>query len=154
MKIKQPIVLTNEQREHLNQFAKTGVQSVRIATRARIILALDTSEQRKPDTLEAIAKHFDVSRQTLDNTRRDFLATKELTDFLKRKKRTTPPVAPKVTGDVEARVVALACSPVPAGCARWTLRLLADKAVELDILEAVSHTTLARLLKKRNLSLI
>ena len=154
MKIKHPIVLTQEQHDALKQFNKKGVRSVKLALRARIILALDSSNNRKTESLEAIAKRLETTRQTLVNTRRDFLAAKDVASFLQRKKRQTPPVPPKVTGEVEARVIALACSPPPPGCARWTLQLLAEKTVELNILESVSGMTLCRLLKKRNLSLI
>ena len=153
MKIKHPIVLTQEQRDALKQFNKTGVHSVKLALRARIILALDSSSNPQPESLEAIAKRLETTRQTIVNTRRDFLAAKELATFLQRKPRPTPPVAPKVTGEVEAHVIALACSQPPPGCARWTLQLLAEKTVALNILESVSGMTLCRLLKKRNLSL-
>jgi hypothetical protein len=154
MKVKRTIRLTTEQRDELHHFATTGVRSVRLANRARIILALDTSEDRKPESLAKIAGRLDVSRQTLDTARADFLAAPNVAAFLQRKKRETPPVAPKVTGEVEARVIALACSKPPEGCARWTLKLLAEKTVELDILKSVSGMTLCRLLKKRNSSLI
>ena len=70
-----------------------------------------------------------------------------------RKKRATPPVPPKVTGDVEAHIIALACSEPPEGYSKWTLRLLADKCVELNYAESLSHVTVSRVLKKTNLSL-
>ena len=152
MKIKTPIVLTKDQREKLNQFTKKGIHSVRLVTRAQIILAMDTSKGRKPETLFNIAKRFNVSRQSLDNIRRDFLLVDNISLFLKRKKRETPPVPPKVTGEVEAHIIALACSPLPKGYARWTLKLLAEKSVELQYLEEVSTMTICRLLKKHNLS--
>ena len=70
-----------------------------------------------------------------------------------RKKRETPPVPPKVTGDVEAHIIALACGDPPEGYEKWTLRLLADKCVELNYAESLSHMTVSRILKKTNLSL-
>jgi transposase len=152
MNIQQPIVLKPEQREELLRFATKGVHSVRLANRARMILALDTSADHTPETLSNIAQHLNVSRQTLDNARRDFLAATDTAAFLQRKKRKTPPVPPKITGEVEARIIALACGQPPKGCARWTLKLLAERAVELDVLASVSGMTLCRLLKKRNLS--
>jgi hypothetical protein len=63
-------------------------------------------------------------------------------------------VPAKITGEVEAHVVALACGEPPVGCARWTLRLLAEKTVELRYVDSLSPTSVARLLKKRNISLI
>jgi hypothetical protein len=73
--------------------------------------------------------------------------------FLQRKKRETPPIAPKITGEVEARIIALACGKVPQGYSRWTLRMLADKCVELHYCDSMSHMSICRLLKKRSLSL-
>jgi transposase len=103
---------------------------------------------------ERIAERFGVSRQTVNTARKDFLAVKNVALFLQRKQRETPPVPAKVTGEVEAHIVALACGEVPKGYARWTLRLLAKKCVELHYSGTLSHMTVSRLLKKRNLNLI
>ena len=130
-------------------FCTKGVHGVRLARRARIILALDISAKKKAESVESIAKHIGVSRQAIYNVQKDFLATENITMFLKRKKRKTPPIPPKVTGDVEARIIALACSKVPQGYSRWTLRLLADKCVELQFSDALSHMTIQRTFKKR-----
>ena len=81
------------------------------------------------------------------------LVAESVTGFLQRKKRETPPVAPKITGEVEAKIIALACSEVPQGHARWTLQLLADKSVELNYIDSITDMSVHRLLKKRNLSL-
>lgn len=90
-----PIVLTTEQRQELEKFCKTGVHSVKLLTRARIILELDTSEGRKATKQEEIVKRVNVSRQTVNEVKRDFLAAKSVKVFLQRKKRETPPVASK-----------------------------------------------------------
>ena len=148
-----PIILTTEQRKELEKFCKSGVHSVKLVKRARIILELDTSEGRKATKQEEIAKRVDVSRETVNEAKRDFLAAKSVAVFLQRKKRDTPPVAPKITGDVEAKIIALACGEVPKGCARWTLQLLADKSVELKIIDSITDVSVYRLLKKHNLSL-
>ena len=147
------IVLTHEQRKDLENFSKKGVHSVKVVNRARIILALDTSNGRKAMKQEEIAKHVSVSRQTVNNAKRGFLAAKDVSEFLQRKKRETPPVAPKITGEVEAKIIALACSKAPEGCARWTLQLLADKSVELKYIDSITDMSVHRLLKKHNLSL-
>ena len=73
---------------------------------------------------------------------------------LARKKRATPPVPPVFDGEKEARLIALACSPAPEGRCRWTLHLLAERLVALNIVDAVSASTVARTLKKTNSSLI
>jgi len=148
-----PILLTAEQRQELERFCKTGVHSVKLLIRARIILELDTSEGRKATKQEEIVKRVNVSRQTVTCVKQDFLAAESVKAFLQRKKRKSPPVAPKITGEVEAKIIALACGEVPKGCARWTLRLLADKSVELKIIDSITDMSIHRLLKKRGLNL-
>ena len=72
--------------------------------------------------------------------------------FLRRKKRETPPVAPKITGEIEARIIAMACGAAPEGCARWSLRLIAEKCVELNYIDSISFKSVQRVLKKRSSS--
>jgi len=127
--------------------------NVRIVNRAKIILALDTSADRTPETQEALAERIGVNRRTINGVKHDFMTRAGISGFLQRKKREISPVPPKVTGEMEARIIALACSRAPKGYARWTLRMLADKCVELRYSDTMSHMTISRLLKKRNLSL-
>jgi hypothetical protein len=148
------IRLTVKGRDELDRFSSTGVRNVRLVTRAKIILALDTSGGRIAERQEALAKRLEVSRQTVINARHDFLAAKSVPLFLQRKERKTPPVPAKVTGEMEARIIALACGEAPKGYANWTLRLLAEKCVELHYSDTMSHMTIGRLLKKHSLSLI
>lgn len=151
---KNDIKLTEEQRKELEKFSKTGVHSAKLIKRAEIILLLDTSVNGKAVLFKEIAKRLDVSTTTITRVKADFIAAESITAFVQRKKRATPPVAPKITGETEARIVALACSEVPEGCARWTVRLIAEKSVELRLVDSVSHMTVHNLLKKHNLSLI
>jgi phytoene/squalene synthetase len=150
---KNQIALTPEERQELEKFSKTGVHSVRLVTRSKIILDLDVSKSGKSVKQEEIAQRLGVSRQAVNDARRDFQAAENVSAFLKRKKRETPPVASKVTGELEARIITLACGAVPQGHAKWTLRLLASKCVELHYTDKLSHMTVKRLLKKHNLSL-
>ena len=150
---KNEIKLTKEERKELEKFSKTGVHSAKLIKRAEIILLLDASENRKPVGFGEISRRLGISETTVTKVKKDFIASKDVKSFLQRKKRDTPPVEPKVTGEVEARIIALACSEVPAGCARWTVRLLADKSVELQIVDSLSYVSVQRLLKKHNLSL-
>ena len=152
MKINE-IKLTADQRKELQVFAKTGVHSARLIKRAEIILLLDTSESGKAVAFGEISKRLGVSETTVTKVKKDFFAAEDIKAFLQRKHRDTPPVEPKITGEVEARIIALACSEVPAGCARWTVRLIADKSVELQIVDSLSFKSVQRLLKKHNLSL-
>jgi transposase len=151
---KNDIKLTEEQRKELEKFSKTGVHSAKLIKRAEIILLLDTSVNGEAVQFKEIAKRLDVSTTTITRVKADFIAAESITAFVQRKKRATPPVAPKITGETEARIVALACSEVPEGCARWTVRLIAEKSVELRLVDSVSHMTVHNLLKKHNLSLI
>ena len=150
---KNEIKLTAAQRNELKKFSKTGVHSAKLIKRAEIILLLDTSKNGNAMTFEEISKRLNVSVTTITNVKKKFFAAGDVKTFLQRKKRDTPPVEPKITGEVEARIVALACSEAPAGCARWTVRLLADKSVELQIIDSLSFKSVQRLLKKHNLSL-
>jgi transposase len=151
---KESIKLTVKGRAELERYYGKGVHDVRMVTRAKIILALDTSGGRTADRQGILAERLGVSRQTVNNAKKDFLANKNASMFLQRKQRETPPVQAKVTGEVEARIIALACGEAPKGYARWTLRLLAEKCVQLCYSGTMSHMTISRLLKKRSLSLI
>jgi predicted regulator of amino acid metabolism with ACT domain len=121
--------------------------------RAKIILELDESNGRKPLKQEEIAKKIGVSRQAVNDTKKAFLAAESISEFLNHKKRDIPPVEPKVTGELEAHIIAMACSKVPEGYAKWTLQLIANKCVELNYIESLSHMSVFRILKKLNLSL-
>jgi Trp operon repressor len=151
---KNDIKLTEEQRKELEKFSKTGVHSAKLIKRAEIILLLDTSVNGEAVQFKEIAKRLDVSTTTITRVKADFIAAESITAFVRRKKRATPPVAPKITGETEARIVALACSEVPEGCARWTVRLIAEKSVELRLVDSGSHMTVHNIFKKHNLSLI
>jgi len=142
-----PILLPTGQRQELEKFCKTGVHSAKLPAGARIIPELDTSEGGKATKQTEIVKRVNVSRQTVNETKKDFLAAGSVRAFLQGKKRGTPPVAPKITGGVEAKIIAPACGEVPRGCAGWTLRLLADKSVELKIIDSITDMSVHRLLK-------
>ena len=147
------IKLIAEQRKELEKFSKTGVHSAKLIKRAEIILLLDTSERGRAVTFEEISARLGISVTTITKVKKDFFAAEDIKAFLQRKKRVAPPVEPKITGEIEARIIALACGEVPKGCARWTMRLLAEKSVELQIVDSISFKSVQRLLKKRNLSL-
>ena len=147
------IVLTPEQRQQLEQFTKSGVQSVRLVQRANVILALDRSNKKDHLRINRICEQCRISRQGLNDIREDFLKAESIEAFLSRKKRETPPVPPKVTGEVEAYIIAIACSEKPEGRARWTMQLIADRCVELNYVDNLSEISVRRTLKKRNISL-
>ena len=120
---KTAIMLNEDARIELENFSKKGKHSVRLVNRAKIILALDESNGRNQLKQKDIAERIGVSRQAVNDAKRDFLKAESVAIFLQRKKRNTPPVEPKVTGELEARIIALACGKTPDGCDHWTLRL-------------------------------
>lgn len=99
-------------------------------------------------TVQEAALAFNTSATTVQNVRSSY-GVKGLDATLNRKKRLTPPVPAKVTGEVEAHIIALACGEPPAGYAKWTLRLLADRSVKLGYVDSISHVQVGRILKKR-----
>jgi transposase len=135
------INLTEEEREELVRLATTGRHAARKVMRARILLKADEGLKD-----EQIAEHLDVNVRTVEKARKQ-CAIEGVEATLTPKAR--PPGKPRLDGEGEARLVQLACSAPPDGRQRWTLHLLADKLVELDVVDAVSHETVRQLLKKR-----
>jgi hypothetical protein len=102
-----------------------------------------------------VADRVGMSEETVRQIAKQFVATGgDVQATITRKKRQTPPVPPVVTGEVEARVIALACSTPPAGQVRWSLRLLEKQVALVDDIPDLDHSTIGRLLKKRNFVLI
>jgi len=147
------IMLSEDERALLEKYANTGVHSAKIIKRAKTILALDRSNKKEHLRINRVCEQVGITRSALNVIRKDFLSCETMEQFLQRKKRETPPVEPKITGDVEARIIALACSEVPEGCAKWSLRLLSERCVELGFVDELSHMSVQRVLKKRNISL-
>ena len=139
------LTLTPEQRQELESVVHTGQTLARKQTRARVLLLLDRS-QGTLRTDDAIAEILGCHRNTVGNLRRRFLTEglqATLTD------KPMGPTAPrKMTGELEAQITLLACSDAPEGHSHWTLRLLADKSVELGYAENLSHEAVRQLLKK------
>ena len=139
------VTLTLEQRQQLEAVVHTGQSAARKQTRARILLLLDRSQERRWTDAQ-IAEALGCHPNTVGNVRRRFVAqglSATLTD------KPMGPTAPKkLTGDLQARITLLACSDPPEGRAHWTLRLLADKAVELGYVQSISHVAIGETLKK------
>jgi transposase len=144
------ITLTQEERKALRQRVKSGTHTARSISRANILLNLDEGLGEKREQAE-VARICGVSTVTVYNVSKQY-ATEGLDAVLNRKKREKPPVPSKITGEVEAKIIALCCGKPPEGRRRWTLRLLEEKTVELGIVEAISDNTIGRILKKRRLS--
>lgn len=147
------IYLTPETQEYLQKIIKAGVHNSHVITRARVLLMLDRTGKTDHVRYKRTAENANISVQAVYNMRDEYLTNQDIESYLNRKKRDTPPRAQKIDGKAEAQIIALACSEPPKGYSKWTVRLLRDKAVELHFVDGVSHMTIQRLLKKRNISL-
>jgi len=136
--------LTGEQRQELEKVAATGKRSAAAITRARILLKADADADGWPD--DRIAQAFDTSAATVARTRKKFV--QQGLEAAVQRKRPTGRQYRKLDGAQEARLAALACRPPPEGQARWTMKLLADKLVELEVVEGIDPATVYRTLKK------
>ena len=147
--IKNVIELSNQEKIRLMEIVKKGNSPARTILRANILLASDKQNDRYM-TVSEIANAYRTTPTTVQTVRASY-CKKGLEATITRKKRETPPIPAKVTGEVEAHIIALACGQPPEGYSRWTLRLLADKTVELGYIESISHVTVSTILKKTNL---
>ncbi len=155
MKPRYRITLTKEERDELSIVYKTGVRAAKTILHARGLLLLDKGSYNKEKgwTVEQTSKAVGLSTRSLEHLKQRFVE-EGFDRALTRKSRITPPREKKFDGDFEAHLIALACSESPEGRDRWTVRLLADKMVELKIVDTVSAMTVCNILKKTNLSLI
>lgn len=147
------IYLTEEEQVQLKEIVRKGVHNSHVITRARVLLMLDRTGKSDHVRYKRTAEYAQISVQAVYNMRDEFLANHNIESYLTRKKRETPPTAPKIVGETEAKIIALACSEPPKGYSRWTVRLLSEKAVQLGFVDKLSHMTVQRLLKKRNINL-
>ena len=149
MRTKYHIHLSKENRQELEMLIRSGESSARTQTRARILLLTDESQKKQKGT-EEIASALMCSLPTITNIRKKFVEG-GLENALYDKPR--PGAIPKITGEIEAHLTLLACSTPPEGRSRWTLQLLADKLVELQLVDSISDVAVMHRLKKMNLSL-
>ena len=143
--------LTTDERKSLFELIEKGRASKEKLNRARILLKADCGEEGENWDDHKIADAFYVSAKSVFNTRKSLVEeglekTINRSPLQKRKKKI-------IQGEEEAYLIAIACGEPPAGHCRWTLRLLADKMVELEYVDAVSHETIRDALKKTNLNL-
>jgi transposase len=141
------VKLSAEEREHLEAMIVGGKRSAQLLTRARILLKADTSEAGEGWTDRQIAKALYASLNTVANVRRQLV--EEGFEATLGRKYNPNSARPRIfDGAAEAELIALACSPAPEGFARWSLRLLEEKVVELNMVEKASNNTIGRTLKK------
>ena len=143
------IQLQKNERTELEQLIKSGTHSARVIARARVLLLLDRSLGQKRKIKEVVEAAM-VSQGTVSNVKKRYFAG-GLDSALFDKPR--PGARPKIDGEVEAHLIALTCSDPPEGYDRWTLRLLADRLVKMEVIDSISHVAVGDALKKMNLSL-
>jgi len=149
--IRYTIKLTKEEVEELYSIINKGSHSSQTFRTAYILLNCDEGEYAEKITNEQISKVLKVGMRTIDRVKKKFIEA-GFEGVLDRRP-TSRVYETKSDGDVEAKLVALCCSEPPKGFAKWSLRLLADKMVELEYVESISHVTVRSVLKKTNLSL-
>ena len=146
------VTLTKEEREQLTGITKKGKHSTRAYRNAIVLLNCDEGEFNEyKSTNEEICKIMRIGMRTIDRVKKSFVEDGfEICLSGKKSKRI---YNRKTDGDFEAHLIATACSSAPEGYARWSLRLLADKMIELNYIDRLSHETVRRILKKMNLNL-
>lgn len=145
------VELSEEERGILEGMLSKGKSSAQLVKRASILLAVDRGEFGDLRWTDAqAARAYRCSEQTVTNVKRD-LVEDGFDSAMSRKKRKSPGNV-KIDGEAEAKIVALTCTDPPAGHSRWTLRLIAEKSVELGYVESISHVAVGNLLKKTSSS--
>jgi transposase len=151
MKKKYIVTLTEPERQMLQAMLSRGKAAARKLVHARVLLRADASRGGPAWNDEQIAEGLEVGRATVERVRREFVEEGLEAALERRKPRRQ--YERTLDGDGEAHLIALACQKPPEGRARWTLRLLADRMVQLAYVDQVSYQTVRRALKKTNLSL-
>ncbi len=141
------VELSREEREQLKALISKGKSTAKTILKARILLKADQGPLGEGWRDGRIVEALDSNESMVTRVRRQ-VVEEGLAAVLSRKKRESPPIAPIFDGEAQARLIALACSEPPAGHARWSIRLLADKVVELEIVERAHFNTVGRALKK------
>ena len=139
--------LSEEERSRLEDFVSKGKPAAHLATRARILLKADVSEAGEGWSDSRIAEALDTGSATVERTRK--LLVEEGFEAVLTRKYNANSARPRIfDGAAEAKLIALTCGPAPEGFAKWSLRLLEEKVVELNIVEKASDNTIGRTLKK------
>ena len=145
------IKLTSSEVEELLAVINKGSHTTQTFRAAYVLLNCDEGNHSQKVTNEQISNVLRIGMRTIDRIKKKFIE-EGLEASLERRK-TTRIYEPKIDGEAEAKLVSLCCSSPPAGFAKWSLRLLADKMVELKYVESISHVAIGNVLKKMNLSL-
>jgi transposase len=148
MKKKYIVTLTEEERQMLQEMLSRGKAAARKLMHARVLLKADAAVGGPGWSDEAIAEALEVGRATVERVRKEFV--EEGLDAALERHKPRRQYQRRLDGDGEAHLVALACQEPPEGRSRWTLRLLADRMVQLEYVDQISYQTVRRTLKKTN----
>lgn len=148
---KYKVTLTADERQALHDLIAAGKAAALKLAHARILLKADAAPEGPGWTDDRIAEAVEVNLTTVERVRQRFVE-EGLEAALVRKKQARPSRERKLDGDGEARLIALACSEPPQGRSAWTLQLLADKLVELQVVDSICDETVRQVLKKTNSS--
>ena len=146
--VKYRVTLTQKEREDLLSITKGGTHTSKKVIHALILLNCDEGEFSEKVNNEDVAKVLKIGERTIDRLKKKFV--EEGYDAALENRPTTRVYERKADGDVEAHLIALSCSKAPEGFSRWSLRLLADKMIELEYVDNISYETVRRTLKKTN----
>ena len=150
--IRYKVILTKEERDELIEYTRKGSHTAKRVIHSLILLNVDQSKYNKEwQTNEEICKVLKIGMRTIDRVKQRFVL-----EGLKAALGIAPSkrvYQKKVDGDIEAHLVSIACSEPPKGFGRWSLRMLADRMVELNYVEEISYETVRKTLKKTNLNL-
>jgi transposase len=147
---KYKVTLTQKEREELLSITKGGMHSSKKVIHSLILLNCDEGKFSEKVNNEEVARVLKIGSRTIDRLKKKFV--EDGFEAVLENRPTTRVYKRKADGDVEAHLVALSCSKAPKGFTRWSLRLLADKMIELEYVDDISHETVRRVLKKTNLS--
>ena len=145
------VTLTEAEKAELLRIIKKGSHSTQTYRNAYILLNCDEGEYSEKVTNTEIARVLKVGMRTIDRIKKRFV--EQGFESCLERKATTRTYEKKIDGDAEAHLIAISCNEPPKGFSKWSLRMLADKMVELEYVESLSHETVRRVLKKRNKAL-
>ena len=146
--IKYKVTLTKGERGHFNAIISKGYHSAQQFRTAYILLTCDEGEYGQKILNEQITGVLNISMRMIDRVKQRFV--EEGFEACLDRKPISKTKTKKADGDLEAHLIALSCSKAPEGFSRWSLRMLADKLVEMEYIESISHETIRRVLKKTN----
>ena len=148
---KYQVTLSQKERVELKQITKSGKHKSRKTRNAYILLNCDEGEFSEKVTNSVICQVLKIGMRTIDRVKKSFV--EEGLEICLTGKKSERIYEKKADGEIEAHIIALACSEVPSGFGKWSLRLLADKMIELNYVDTISHETVRQVLKKTNLNL-